>query len=192
MDDITALIMDDHHAFRLGFARLDDAQGAEELAAIWQPLALHLDIHAEAEEEIFYPQLLRRRPKIDPDAAREGGEEKGGGDPEEESDDAIRDHNKIRDAVAEAGRHEVGSDEWWRAVWTARTENSDHLAEEEDEVLPDFRRRTSMDLRYELGAKWLRFYGEHPQGRELAFRDKDPRRYIAANESAVEEVAPNQ
>lgn len=162
MDDITALILDDHAEFRRGFARLDDAGGDTELlAAIWEPLALHLDIHAEAEETILYPHLTRR-----------------GDEGEEETTDAIRDHNKIRDAIEEARRHLVGSPAWWDAVWTARRENSEHLAEEEDEALPDFRRHVGTTLRAELGARWLLFYGQHPQGRALRFRDKDPRRYV--------------
>jgi hypothetical protein len=167
MDDITALILDDHHAFRRGFARLDDAKGTEALRAVWEPLATYLEIHAEAEEAILYPHLLKR------------------GDPanaEEETEDAIRDHNKIRDAIVEARRHPVGSDEWWAGVWQARTENSEHLAEEEDEALPDFRKHASMELRAELGARWLRFYGEHPCAMGLKIRDKDPEKYIEENE----------
>jgi hypothetical protein len=164
MDDITALILDDHAAFRRGFARLDDATTDDQLRAVWQPLALHLEIHAEAEERILYPHLLK--------AAQ---------DAEEETEDAILDHNKIRDAIAKAAQHPIGSNEWWAAVWHARTENSEHLAEEEDEVLPDFRRHASMALRTELGAAWLTFYGEHPNGRGLPFADKDPARYIQEN-----------
>lgn len=164
MDDITALVLDDHTAFRRGFARLDDAQGVEELRTVWEPLALHLRIHAEAEESILYPHLVKR-----------------GDNAEAETDDAIRDHNKIRDAIDEAARHPVGSDEWWQAVWHARRENSEHLAEEEDEALPDFRRHASETLRAELGARWLTFYGEHPSGRGLVFIDKDPQRYIEAS-----------
>ncbi|MDT4987201.1 MAG: hypothetical protein QOI74_1295 [Micromonosporaceae bacterium] len=165
MDDISALIMDDHHAFRVGFARLDDARGRDELRAVWEPLALHLEIHAEAEERILYPYLL----KTADDHA------------EEETDDAIRDHNKIRDGIAAANQHPVGSDEWWAGVWAARRENSEHLAEEEDEVLPDFRGHADIELRAELGTRWITFYAEHPSGRGLTFRDKDPKRYIEEN-----------
>lgn len=161
MDDITALILDDHASFRRGFARLDDARDPAELLAIWEALALHLDIHAEAEEAILYPHLVRH-----------------GDDGEEETEDAVGDHNKIRDAIAESKLHEVGSDAWWAAVWKARRENSEHLAEEEDEALPDFRRHADVALRAELGARWLRFYGEHKNGRDLAFRDKDPEAYV--------------
>jgi hypothetical protein len=165
MEDITALILDDHAAFRRGFARLDDASGVEQLRAVWEPLALHLEIHAEAEERILYPHLLR----------------KGEDEAREETDDAIRDHNKIRDAIAEAARQDVGTDGWWRAVWEARKENTEHLAEEEDGALPDFRRHASWELRGELAARWLTFYGEHPAGRGLTFTDKDPGRYLEDN-----------
>lgn len=163
MDDITALILDDHATFRRGFARLDDARGETELRAIWDPLSLHLDIHAEAEEAILYPYLVRHG---DAPAAAE------------ETDDAIDDHNKIRDAIAESRRHVPGSDGWWAAVWSARKENSEHLAEEEDGALADFRRNASRELRVELGARWLTFYGEHPGGRGLTFPDKDPHGYV--------------
>jgi len=166
MEDITALIMEDHHAFRVGFARLDDARGEEQLRAVWEPLSLHLDVHADAEEVIFYPHLLR---------------DAGGEDAVEETDDAIRDHNKIRDGIEEARRHPVGSDAWWAGVWTTRKENSEHLAEEEDEVLPDFRKHASIELRAQLAADWLVFYAEHPQGKGLDFADKDPQKYIAEN-----------
>ena len=169
MDDITSLILDDHHAFRVGFARLDDARTESELRAVWEPLALHLDIHADAEEEILYPHLLT---------------DAGGDEAEEETNDAIRDHNKIRDGIEEANRHPVGSEGWWAGVWKARTENSDHLREEEDEVLSDFRRHAGMDLRHELGARWIRFYGEHPRGKGLDFRDKDPDKYIREQRAA--------
>jgi hypothetical protein len=165
MDDVTALILDDHAMFRRGFARLDDAKDVAQLRAVWEPLALHLEIHAEAEETILYPYLLKQ----------------GGSDADEETDDAIKDHNKIRDAINEARLHGVGSDEWWKAVWDVRRENTEHLAEEEDEVLPDFRKHATDELRAELGDRWLRYYGEHPSGQGLTFVDKDPKSYIADN-----------
>jgi hypothetical protein len=165
MLDITSLIMDDHEWFRRQFALLDDVQSKEDLAAIWGPLATRLDTHAEAEETLFYPALL----------------DLGAQDPEEETDDAIRDHNKIRDAVAEAGKHRVGTKVWFEAVGRARTENSEHLAEEEDEGLPDFRKHASREQRAELGARWLRFYAEHPDGEGISGRDVDPESYIEEN-----------
>jgi hypothetical protein len=162
--DITSLIMDDHEWFRRQFARLDDASGPEALAAVWEPLAIRLDTHAQAEETVFYPALLKQ-----------------GEDADDETDDAIRDHNKIRDAVADAGRHPVGSAEWFAAVGRARTENTDHLGEEEDESLPDFRKNASWELRTRLGELWLQFHAQHPNGEGIRTSDLDPEEYLADN-----------
>ncbi len=161
--DITALIMDDHEWFRRQFARLDDARDdTAELGAIWEPLATRLDTHAQAEETIFYPALLKR------------GEEA-----EDETDDAIRDHNKIRDAVAAARQHQVGSDEWFEAVGHARKENTEHLGEEEDEGLPDFRRNASWEMRARLAELWMQFYAAHPDGKGIDPSDRDPEQFLA-------------
>jgi hypothetical protein len=118
MADITQLILDDHDTFRREFAALDDTDEPEQLRAIWEPLVALLDVHAAAEEAIFYPQLLRR-----------------GDDPEDETIDAIGDHNEIRDGLREAAQHPIGSPQWWDAVRQTRVANSDHMAEEEDDAL---------------------------------------------------------
>jgi hypothetical protein len=162
MDDITALILDDHHAFRRGFARLDDAKGTEALRAVWEPLATYLEIHAEAEEAILYPHLLKR------------------GDPanaEEETEDAIRDHNKIRDAVAAVGKHAVGTPGWFAAVAAANKENGDHMAEEEREGLTDFRRTAALPWRHDLAVAFATFEAVHFTGVRAV--QKDPKAYVA-------------
>lgn len=162
--DITALIMDDHEWFRRQFARLDDATDAAELAAIWEPLGVRLDTHAQAEETLFYPALLKK-----------------GAEAEDETDDAVRDHNKIRDAVDEARRHDVGTDAWFEAVGRARRENTDHLGEEEDEALPDFRKHADEELRHRLGSLWVDFYARHADGKGIRTGDVDPDTYIDEN-----------
>jgi hypothetical protein len=164
MADVTALIMDDHEWFRRQFARLDDAADAAELSAIWQPLARRLETHAQAEETIFYPALLQRG---DSD-----------GQAADETLDAIADHNKIRDAIAEADRQQPGSPAWFEAVGRARAENSEHLAEEEDEGLPDFRKHASAELRLRLGELWQQFYAAHPNGQAISTDDPDPQEYL--------------
>lgn len=162
--DITALIMDDHEWFRRRFAELDDASGPDELRAVWEPLATRLETHAQAEETVFYPALLKR-----------------GDDADDETDDAIRDHNKIRDAIAEAAKHDVGSHEWFEAVGRARTENTEHLGEEEDEALPDFRKNASREMRRRLAELWVEFYAQHPGGRGISTADVDPEDYVEDN-----------
>jgi hypothetical protein len=163
MADITQLILDDHATFRREFAALDDAEGTEQLRAIWEPLAALLDLHAVAEETVFYPQLLRR-----------------GDDAEDETLDAIGDHNDIRDGVHEAAWHPIGSSQWWDGVRKARMANSDHMAEEEDEALADFRRNTPLSVREELGRQFLEFKSNHADARDLDTSDKDPEGYVNA------------
>ena len=58
--DITQLILDDHHEQRRRFAMLEqlDPGDTAALAAVWSRLAVFLEVHAAAEEQIFYPELL--------------------------------------------------------------------------------------------------------------------------------------
>lgn len=172
MADITQLILDDHEWFREQFAALDELQarsaGAEELRTVWAPLAAHLDLHAVAEEEIFYPQLLKR-----------------GEDPEAETLDAIGDHNDIRDGVHDADLHPVGSDLWWQAVGRARVANDDHMAEEEREGLADFRLNATIGLRESLGRRFSEYLAEHRGARGVEVADKDPEEYVQEVEEQI-------
>jgi hypothetical protein len=166
--DITQLILDDHEQQRRLFATLDETprDDAGALGAVWERLATFLEVHAKAEEELFYPPLLELgHGATDADSA------------EEETEDAIGDHNSIREAIAEAGRHEIGSDAWWEAVESARRANSTHMAEEERQGLADFRQNADADLRHQLGVRFSAFLAEHADGVEA--RDLDPDEYVA-------------
>ncbi len=156
MSDITRLIMNDHEELRRRFAELDDAKGTDRLGDLWAGISILLEAHAAAEEAVFYPALLKR-----------------GDDAEEETEDAIGDHNDIRAGVAEAGKHDVDTEGWWEAVGKARSENSDHIAEEEREALPDFRANASLELRARLGREFEEFRYSHPRGDVPAPKDAD-------------------
>lgn len=168
MPDITALILDDHDTFRRQFAALDDLSRPEDLERVWTPLAKLLDLHAVAEEELFYPELVRR-----------------GSDAESETLDAVGDHNDIRDGVHEAARHPVGSDAWWAAVRTARAANTEHMGEEEDGALADFRRHADPGLREDLGRRFLDFKAQHAEVRDIDTSDKDPEVYVSTVEAEI-------
>ncbi|MEC3981401.1 hemerythrin domain-containing protein [Amycolatopsis sp. H20-H5] len=163
--DITSLILDDHDRFRREFAAMDDLTEPEDLAKVWGALGDLLDVHAAAEEAIFYPELLHR-----------------GDDAEDETLDAVGDHNDIRDGVRDAAQHPVGSDEWSAAVHRARMANSEHMAEEEDGALADFRRHSPPGLREELGRKFLAFKEEHAGTKGLDVSDVDPKQYVREND----------
>ena len=161
--DICDLILDDHEMFRRRFAELDDERQGEPavVSALWDALAEHLERHASAEEDVFYPAVLE-----------------GVADGEHEAHHAIRDHNKIRDAVRRVATTEPGSDEWWSAVDAANEENSDHMAEEERGPLSEFRRAGIHDLRKALGARFVSFNLDHAGGRALNTDDVDPDAYV--------------
>jgi hypothetical protein len=165
--DITQLILDDHHEQRRLFAILEqiDRSDTEALAAVWGRLAAFLEVHAAAEEAIFYPELLR----VGIAARRKAGVE-------DETLDAIHDHNEIRDAVAEVARHAVGSDEWYAAVADANLANGDHMAEEEREGLTDFRRLAALQQRHGLGVAFAAYEARHVTGVQPV--DKDPASYV--------------
>lgn len=167
--DITDVILHQHAEQRRMFAMLDEfpREDTEGLAALWRRLEILLETHAEAEERYYYPQLLRHG--------------KGAADAEgvdDEVEDAVKDHNEIREAIRKVGRSEPGSEHWWQAVIECRVANSDHMAEEERQDLADFRLHSSLELRHEIAVRFVRFEslkaatGVPPQ-------DKDPGGYVA-------------
>jgi Hemerythrin HHE cation binding domain len=172
--DITQLILDDHHEQRRLFAILEQIDRADTAAleAIWARLSAFLEVHAAAEEAIFYPELLRV-------GIRTGGT----GTAEAETLDAIHDHNDIRDAIAVVTEHVAGSSEWFDAVAGANLANSDHMAEEEREGLTDFRRHAGLELRHELAVAFAAFEARHFAG--VVPVDRDPEAYVHEAEQAI-------
>lgn len=168
--DITQLILDDHAEQRRLFAIIEqiDPADTKSLAAVWKRLSTFLEVHAEIEERVFYPALLR--------VGRKNGE---ADSVEEETLDAIKDHNEIRDAVAGVAGKKVGSDEWLEAVGEANKANGDHMAEEEREGLTHFRQFASLDLRHKLAVEFITFETRNVTG--VTPVDKDPEEYVEAH-----------
>ena len=172
--DITQLILDDHHEQRRLFSILEqiDRSDSGTLSAVWARLGAFLELHAAAEEAIFYPALLQ----VGIAARRRTGVE-------EETLDAIGDHNEIRDAVAEVGRHSPGSEGWYEAVAGANLANGDHMAEEEREGLTDFRRLAGLQQRHSLAVAFAAFEARNFAGVRPV--DKDPAGYVSQAEAGL-------
>ena len=168
--DITQLILDDHHEQRRLFSILEqiDKHDTNSLRAVWKRLAAFLEVHAETEERIFYPQLLK--------VGRKAGKRTGVDD---ETRDAIKDHNQIRDAVAAVAKEKVGTKAWFDAVARANEANSKHMGEEEREGLTDFRRDASLSLRHALAVAFIAFETRNVGGVEPL--DKDPKKWVATH-----------
>jgi hypothetical protein len=167
--DITQLILDDHFEQRRRFAMLEqlDPGDTAALGAVWSRLAVFLEVHAAAEEQIFYPELLKAGL-----AAGASGTQTA----EAETLDAIHDHNDIRDAVLAVAGHEVGSAGWYAAVAAANEANSDHMGEEEREGLTYFRRHAGLRLRHDLAVAFAAFEARNFAGVPVV--DKDPEAYV--------------
>lgn len=175
MADITQLILDEHDRFRRQFAQLDDLRDdAERAAPIWSGLAAALEVHASAEEEHFYPALLALG-----DETGDGPGEGGGA--VDETEDAIGDHDDIREGVRRAEAATLGSADWWQAIDDTRAANTEHMGEEEDEALADARRNMSLELREELGVTFQAFTQQHPGAKGLSTEDTGAEQYLEAH-----------
>ncbi|MGA7417596.1 MAG: hemerythrin domain-containing protein [Acidimicrobiales bacterium] len=171
--DITRLILDDHYEQRRLFAILEqiDSTDAVTLGYVWSRLSAFLELHAATEEKLFYPALLQ--------AGLCSGHAKGA---EGETLDAIKDHNEIRDTIAEVTRHPVGTPSWHRSVAAVNKANGDHMAEEEREGLTDFRQTASLQLRHDLAVKFIGFEARNYEGVQPV--DRDPATYVREAERA--------
>ena len=165
--DITQLILDEHAQQRAMFAQIDsiDPKNTEALTAIWGRLKNLLDSHAEAEERFFYPRLMK---------VGTGGNDAPSA--EEETEDAIKDHNEIRDTGEAVQQHKVGSKAWFKAVGDCNKANADHMAEEERQGLTDFRKHASLEERHDLAVQFATFEAQHLDGVKVV--DKDPEAYV--------------
>ncbi len=167
--DITEVIAHQHEEQRRGFAVLEEfsRDDLEGLAALWERLAILLETHAEAEERYFYPHLL--------DLGTGAADAESAG---EEVEDAVNDHNELRDAIRRVADQDVGTEEWWRAVVDANVANSDHMGEEERQDLADFRQQADLALRHDIAVRFLRFQALHA-ATGITPRDKEPDDYVA-------------
>ncbi len=170
--DITQLILDDHAEQRRLFSILEqiDSKDVDALTAVWGRLSAFLDTHAEAEERYFYPALLKRG---------QGANDADDGTVEGETGDAIKDHNKLRDAVKAVEKYPVGTGAWIEAVGKANVVNSDHMGEEERQGLTDFRRHAALQTRHDLAVQFAAFQAAHITGVRPV--NKDPVAYVEAN-----------
>lgn len=167
--DICELILSDHHEQRRLFAMLDDVDPADTatLGALWTRLEALLEVHAQAEEVYFYPELLKLGERLH-DTSEVA-----------ETKDAIGDHNDIRDGILAARDASVGSKEWWKGVNDAREANDEHMGEEEHEGLKDFRLHVDLQTRHDIAVKFAVYEAENVTGVPVV--DKDPQDYVDEN-----------
>ena len=174
--DITQLILDEHAEQRKLFALIEEigSDDTDALASVWNRLRALLDSHAEAEERYFYPALLK---------VGTGANDAEDGTVQGETEDAIEDHNDIRDTGEAVDQHPVGSAEWFEAIGQCNQANSKHMAEEERQGLTDFRQHAGIEERHALAVRFAAFEADHLTGVKPV--DKDPDDYVKEHAPAA-------
>ena len=147
----------------------DDHEG---LAAVWKRLEILLETHAEAEEQYFYPELLRIGT--------------GGADAEsveEEVEDAVKDHNDIRSRVRKVGRCRTGSTRGGRRSSTPTSTTATTWARRSARTSPTSgsARASSCATRSRSSSCATR---RCAAAEGITPKDKDPKRYVAAKKRA--------
>ena len=144
----------------------DDEEG---LDALWKRLEILLEVHAEAEELFFYPGFV--------------GLGKGAGDAdpvEEEVEDAIKDHNEIREAIRPARRCKAGSEKWWEAVPTPTSPTATTWPRRSGRTSPISVSRPTLALRHGIAVQFLRYEARTLGDRGFRRVDKDPQEFVEA------------
>ena len=134
-EDAIKLLTADHRAVEAMFKKFEDAKDDESKADIVDQICEALSVHAEIEEEIFYP------------AARDALREKG----EDLLDEAEVEHASIKSLVEQLEVAEPDEDLYDAKVTVLMEYVKHHVKEEEDELFPKVK-KTSLDLT-QLGAE---------------------------------------
>ena len=133
--DAVALLEADHKEARALFKEYDKTESPAKKAKLSETLCLALKVHAQIEEEIFYP-ASRDALKADQEAM---------------VDEAVVEHASAKALIAEIEQMEVGEDLYDAKVKVLGELIDHHAGEEEKEYFPACR-KTDMDMRA-LGAR---------------------------------------
>ncbi|MGY1887465.1 alpha/beta hydrolase fold domain-containing protein [Blastococcus sp. SYSU DS0753] len=132
--DIDHLIADDHAVVERQFQHLEAGRGNRRVLV--DQISFELALHAFAEETVLYP--------IWPELGMT-----------DEHDDAEHEHQEIKELLVVLGRTEPGEDEFEQALAKLMGVVRHHVHDEEDEELPEFRRKAGPERMAQLGEEFL-------------------------------------
>lgn len=134
--DAVALLRADHKKVADLFEQFEKARSASRKKALVSEICLELTVHAQVEEEIFYPevQAALKDKELVPEARVE--------------------HQSIKDLIAAVEGFEPGGEEYDAKVKVMSEWVKHHVKEEQNEMFPKAR-RTRLDLQ-ELGERMAR------------------------------------
>jgi acetyl esterase len=132
--DIDHLIADDHAIVERQFQHLEAGSGNRRVLV--DQISFELALHAFAEETVLYP--------IWPEVGMT-----------DEHEDAEHEHQQIKDLLVVLGRTEPGDEEFEEALTRLIEVTRHHVADEENEELPEFRSKAGPARMAELGRRFL-------------------------------------
>jgi len=144
--DATKLLKNDHDEVRAMFKEYEEAgdRAAAKKGKLFEQIRDALTVHAEIEEEIFYPAVKAARSEEAKDEVREAYEE----------------HKIVKTLLAELDRMKP-SDEQFDAKMTVLKESVEHHAEEEEkEMFKQARKNLSKERLEALGEEMEARKGE--------------------------------
>ncbi|WP_219414320.1 alpha/beta hydrolase fold domain-containing protein [Pseudonocardia nigra] len=132
--DIDHLIADDHAVVERQFQHLEARRGDRRVLV--DQVAFELALHADAEERVLYPAMA------------EAGEAY-------EAEDSRKDHQQVKELLVTLQNTDPGEPEFEDALANLIGSVRRHVAEEEGEFLPAFRRAVGPQRLAELGKEFL-------------------------------------
>ncbi len=187
--DALMLLTADHNRVRGLFTKFEDAHESDNISEMTEAaikILTELDVHAEIEEQVFYPAVADANEEI-----------------RETVSEGVEEHHVVKTLAAEIEQLTPG-DEQWVAKMMVLIENVEHHAhEEETELFPEVRKVMDSDARVELGERLEALKAQlgaptaadkeafsTEQLKELAKEQEIPGRSSMSREELVATVAP--
>ena len=128
--DAVKLLKDDHKKVKDLFRQFEKARSADRKKQIAEEAMHELEVHAEVEEEIFYPAAKAKADKEGKELVAE----------------AVEEHHVVKMLIGEIqGMPEMN--EQYEAKFTVLIENVEHhIEEEEKEMLPDAKKTLGKEI----------------------------------------------
>jgi len=148
--DATKMIRMDHTHVLATFHQYETGAAPRTRQALVNTICLSLEIHAQLEEEIFYPAMRAADSPV--------------------VDKSIHEHEEMRRLIAQLRGADPASPDYDRMVMELMRDVMHHVADEETILLPDAERLLGADRLSELGAEMTkrRFQLSAPRAGELA------------------------
>jgi hypothetical protein len=131
----TDLIRGDHTKVLGAFHRYKMASSPARKQALVRMVCLALEVHAQIEEEIFYPAIRAEHPAL--------------------VDKSVPEHDEMRSLISTLRGMQPGADEYDRTFMELMRKVMHHVADEETTLLPDAERLLAGDLG-QLGARMMK------------------------------------